>query len=88
MKKVLYGQKVATETPANGVTGLRCKTLDGKFFFRVRDERGEFVDYLLRHDDMKVTISQDELASFYAFGDSEGVLDHPSSVLGLQPIAS
>ena len=87
MKKVRYGQKIATETPANGVTGLLCKSLDGKFFFRMRNEKGEFVDYTLRHDDMKITISQDELASFYEFRDGEGVLDHSSNVLGLQSVA-
>jgi hypothetical protein len=86
MKKVRYGQKIATETPANGVTGLLCKSLDRGFFFHIRNEKGDFVDYTLRHDDMKVTISQDELASFYKLDGDEGVLDHSSGVLGLKSI--
>ena len=83
MKKVRYGSTTAVETSAAGVTGLLCKSPDGTFFFRVTSADGELEDYYIRHDDIKITVSADELASFYKFEDGEGVLDHSSSVLGL-----
>jgi hypothetical protein len=84
MKKVRYGSTTAVETTAASVTGLLCKSIDGAFFFRVTGADGKLEDYCIRHDDMKITINADELASFYKFEDGEGVLDHSSTVLGLK----
>ncbi len=82
MLKYIYGKRVAQVTPAEGVTGFLCKSVDGEFFFRVYKENGEFDDYDIRHDDLQVTISTDALATFYQIGDDK-ILDHSPSVLGL-----
>ncbi len=86
MKYVTYAKQRTLETNAQGVTGVLCKTIeDGQtsFFFRVRQENGEFKDYQLRHDDMQITIALEELASFYQLENGRLVLDHSSEVLGL-----
>lgn len=86
MSQVRYGQEVATETPAGGISGMLCKSIvDGRitFFFRVTAANGDTQDYDLRHDDLSITIAQDELASFYRLENGRQILDHPSSVLGL-----
>ncbi len=86
MNQVRYGQEVATEIPAGGVSGMLCKSVvDGHitFFLRVKATNGEFEDYDLRHDDLSITIAQDELASFYRLENGRQILDHSSSVLGL-----
>lgn len=84
MKRIYYGSTTAVETPAAGVTGLLCRTADGSFFFRVKGIGDKFEDYLIRHDDMTITISASELVSFYKFPNGEGFLDHSSLVLGLK----
>jgi hypothetical protein len=84
MKKIRYGNSTAIETSAAGVTGLLCRSIDGRFFFRVNGNTDHFEDYYIRHDDMTITIAADELASFYKFEDGEGLLDHSSTVLGLK----
>lgn len=86
MKRIHYGSTTAIETPAAGVTGLLCRTADGSFFFRVKGNGDKFEDYYIRHDDLTVTISANELASFYEFPNGEGFLDHSSSVLGLKEV--
>lgn len=84
MKIIQYDSTTAVETSAAGVTGLLCRTADGSFFFRVKGNGDKFEDYHIRHDDLTVTISANELASFYKFPNGEGLLDHSSSVLGLK----
>jgi hypothetical protein len=89
MSTVRYGHETATETPAGGVSGMLCKSIiDGRitFFFRVTAANGETQDYDLRHDDLSITIAQDELASFYRLENGKQILDHPSSVLGLSKV--
>jgi hypothetical protein len=83
MQHVVYGNQIATETPAGGVTGVLCRSLDSKYFFRIYHEDKTFTDYDLRHDDMTITIVANEFSSFYRFENGGGVLDHSSNVLGL-----
>jgi hypothetical protein len=86
MAQVRYGQSIATETPAGGVSGVLCKSVhDGKvsFFLRVKAVNGETQDYSLAHDDLSITIAEDELASFYRLENGQQILDHSASVLGL-----
>lgn len=85
MKRFRYGTAVAEVSPAEGVTGILCSTIGGKYFFRVYHAAGEFTDYRLRHNDLEVTISQEALASFYRIGD-DGILDHSPQVLGLAEV--
>ena len=82
-QQVIYGNSLAIETNASGMRGLLCKSVDGKYFFRVTQTNGEFLDFDLRHDDLEVTIASDALASFYTAEDF-AVLDHTSTVLGLK----
>lgn len=86
MTQVRYGQVLATETPAGGISGVLCKSAIGGragYFLRVKSEIGEIQDYQLRHDDLKITIARDELASLYRLETGLQILDHSSSVLGL-----
>lgn len=87
MKRIYYGSTTAVETPAAGVTGLLCRGADGSYFFRVKGNDDEFEDYFIKHDDITMTISASDLASFYKFPNGDGVLDHSSSVLGLKVAA-
>ena len=82
---VQYGDATAEVRAAEGITGSLCRSaVDGSTFFRAYGEDGSFTDYALRHDDLRVTIASDAMASFYHVGD-EPVLDHSPQVLGLQP---
>jgi hypothetical protein len=79
----MYGNHVAEEVSAAGVRGILCRcAVDGSYFFRVYGPDHTFVDYALRHDDLEVTISEDELASFYRIGE-DNILDYSPRVLGL-----
>ncbi len=82
-KKVKYGNHMADVSPAAGVRGVLCKSFDGRYFFRVYAQDHSFIDYTVRHNDLQVTIAEDELASFYRVGD-EHILDHNPGVLGLE----
>ena len=62
---------------ANGVEGCLIRSFGGKYFFRVYDSEGNFVDYDLQHSDLRVTIC-DEDAYFYL----NSVLDHAPATLG------
>ena len=62
---------------ANGVEGCLIRSIGGKYFFRVYDSEGNFVDYDLQHSDLCVTIC-DEDAYFYL----NSVLDHAPATLG------
>ena len=64
---------------ANGVEGHLIYTLNGKYMFRVYDAEHNFVDYDLQHNDLCVTIC-DEDAYFYL----NSVLDHAPSTLGVE----
>lgn len=85
MKEVHYGRRVASVMPAGGVSGILCRSSSGDYFFRVYKSNGQFTDYDLRHDDLKVTIAKNELASFYRIG-SDKILDHSPEVLGLSKV--
>lgn len=78
----LIGKRMATVTPAEGVTGDLCSSTGGRHFFRVYKSGGRFTDYDLRHDDLTVTIAQNAMASFYRCG-QDRFLDHSPAVLGL-----
>ena len=67
---------------ARGTSGVIIKSFDDKYYLRVYGCSGEFVEYNLRHEDLAVTISSDEMASFYSNEDSN-VLDHSPESLGL-----
>jgi hypothetical protein len=85
MEMVRYGKALASVTSAAGVRGCLLRSIDGSFFFRVYSYDGEFTDYEIRHDDLEVTISSDELASFYSIGEDR-LLDHSPEVLGLERV--
>lgn len=86
-RRVVYGGRELDAVPANGVGGVLLRSLDGRWCFRVTRRDGTFRDYRVRHDDLKVTIADDELAAFYATGGEEGILDHSPEVLGLRQSA-
>jgi hypothetical protein len=83
LKQVIYGKQNATEIPAGGVTGVLCRSLDSKYFFRIYHADKTFTDYDLRHDDMTITIAADELVSFYRLENGDGVLDRSSDLFGI-----
>lgn len=70
-----------TEKPAAGVTGILIKDINGQFRFRIYDENHNFIDYEIRHYDLKVTIDPNELATFYEFDNGDAVLDYSWEVL-------
>ena len=86
-RKVRYGGRELEAVPANGVTGMLLSSFDRTWTFRVTHADGTLSDYRLRHDDMTVTIADDELAAFCTDGDKIGILDHSPEVLGLVPEA-
>ncbi len=75
-----------TEKSAAGVSGVLCRSIDGRYFFRIYHGDGTFDDYDLLHDDISVTIAADELASFYEDENGEKFLDHSSQVFGWEKI--
>lgn len=86
--QVRYGHRTAKVRSANGVEGELCVTSDGSYFLRVADVQAAegFVDYDLRHSDLRVRIL-DEDAAFYDFGeDHEPLLDHVPATLGLMAV--
>jgi hypothetical protein len=85
MDKFNYAGQTSKVSAANGVKGLLLKDTDGGFFFRVMRPDGSFMDYTINHDDLSITIDEDDLASFYVRADGQAFLDHPPQVLGLQP---
>ena len=85
-KKYLYGGKAADVNDAAGVSGVLCKGIDNRFFFRVY-EGENFTDYDICHNDIAITIAKDELAAFYTIGETH-VLDHSPQVLGLKTVDS
>jgi hypothetical protein len=80
LNQVVYGKQIATETHACGESGVLCRSLDNKYFFRIYHKNKTFTDYDLRHDDMTITTAANELASFYRFENGGGVLEHFSDV--------
>jgi hypothetical protein len=86
LKQVIYGNQATIEAPASGVSGVLCRSIDSTYFFRIYNKDKTFTDYDLRHDDLKITIAADALASFYQLANDERVLDHSSAVLGLSQV--
>ena len=72
---------MTTAKSANGVRGHLLNLIDGTVVFRTYDANHNFVDYVLDHSDLTVTID-DEDAYFYRdeWGDK---LDHAPRTLGL-----
>ncbi len=83
--KYIYSGKAVEVERAAGISGVLIKDTDGGFVFRVYQEDGIFTDYDIRHDELAVTIAEDELATFYKIGD-RSVLDHSPQVLGLRKV--
>jgi hypothetical protein len=81
----LYGEQPAETEPAAGVKGILIRDLNGEITFRVYHDDGQFTDYEIRHDDLGVTIDENELASFYKV-DGHNILDHSPEVLGLEKL--
>lgn len=81
----LYGGHPAETEPAAGVKGVLMRSFDGEMTFRVYHDHENFTDYEIRHDDLGVTINEDELAAFYKIGE-HSILDHSPQVLGLKKI--
>lgn len=87
VSRVRYGGTSASAWPADGASGVLCRSADdGRYFFRTYRTDGTFTDFDLRHDDLAVTIAPSAMATFYEAG-TERILDHSPSVLGLQPAA-
>lgn len=87
VSRVQYGGVSATTWPADGASGVLCRSaVDGPYFFRVYRPDGSFVDFDMRHDDLAVTIAPSAMASFYERGTAR-ILDHSPAVLGLQPVS-
>ena len=80
--RVRYGGTLVEAEPAEGLTGMLCRSSDGTHFFRVATSPTAFRDYELRHDELAVTIAPDAMASLYR-GSNMQVLDHSPNVLGL-----
>jgi len=78
--------KVFNEKNAGGVSGILCRTVGGKYFFRIYHGDNTFDDYDLMHDDLSVTIDADALASFYEGENGVKFLDHSSEVFGWEKI--
>lgn len=74
------------EKSAAGVSGILCRSINGRYFFRIYHGNGKFDDYDLLHDDISVTITANQLASFYEDENGEKFLDHSSQVLGWEKI--
>jgi len=56
-------------------------------YFRVYEDNGDFEDYLLRHNDLAVTIDLDYEAAFYTpENGGQPYLDHAPETLGLDEI--
>lgn len=85
VQKCRYGGKTAEVESAAGVKGMIIRSFDGNLTFRVYHGPGcqDFTDYAIRHDDLEVTIAEDELAAFYTIGE-DNILDHTPEVLGLE----
>jgi hypothetical protein len=80
-----YGDKPAEVRPAAGVKGMLIRSFNGEILFRVyhNDNRDHFTDYAIRHDDLQVTIAEDEQAAFYTIG-QDNIIDHSPEVLGFE----
>ena len=84
-QQYLYGNQPAEVLPAAGIKGILIRSPDGAMAFRVYHDHENFTDYNIRHDDLGVTIDEDELAAFYKIGE-DNILDHSPQVLGLEKI--
>jgi hypothetical protein len=84
-EKYIYRGKVSEVKSAAGTSGVLIKLFGGGYAFRIYHENGEFTDYDLNHDDLSVTIDQDELASFYTCEERHS-LDHAPSDFDLKKI--
>ncbi len=81
-KHYLYGGQPFSVYDAFGVKGILIRS-EGEFLFRVYEPDGEFIDYEIRHNDLEITISNEELATFYTDGERY-IIDHSPKVLGLE----
>lgn len=85
-KQYRLRNQTVTVTSADGASGVLCRSIDGKYFFRIYHDDGEFTDYDLAHLDLAVTI-HDESAAFYTFADKT-VLDYSPEVYGYEELSS
>lgn len=66
---------------ADGIEGVLIYS-GNRFYFRVYDDKHEFVDYDIYHSDLTVCI-KDPDAYFY-HNDGKNILDHSPNTLGLK----
>ena len=86
MKVQVRNGKQVNVKPANGVEGFLLQSgVDGTWSFRVyeTEDKRQFTDYELFHQDLQITIDSDEMASFYDDGENQW-LDYSPQVLGLE----
>jgi len=70
-----------TARSANGVCGHLLNLIDGTVVFRVYDAEHNFVDYILHHSDLCVTI--DDTDAYFYQQDGQDILDHAPMTLGM-----
>lgn len=66
---------------ANGMKGMLMSMWNGRYFLRINDLNGNFVDCEIHHSDMNIEI-QDPDAYFYLHDDGTIELDHSPATLG------
>lgn len=74
MKVQLSNGKRVNVKNANGVEGFLIQSgVDGTWSFRVyeTEDKSEFTDYELVHQDLQIRIDPDEMASFYDDGENQ-----------------
>lgn len=68
--------------PANGATGYLIWCGGERYVFRIYDKNHDFVDYDIRHCDMKIQIQESDA---YFYEDATGnTIDHSPETLGLK----
>ena len=68
---------------ADKQTGLLIKGLNGDpWYFRIYDRNGDFKDFEIRHDDIRVTISDDSAEFLESEDGEEFYLDYSRDILG------
>jgi hypothetical protein len=68
-------------TKAKNVSGVLCRSINGRYFFRVySSDKKEFKDYDLLHSDLSITITDNE-ATLYE-SEEKNYIDHSPETLG------
>jgi hypothetical protein len=67
---------------ADGVEGILIWCGGDRYVFRIYNETHEFVDYDLRHSDMRVRITDPD--AFFYVDDEHARIDHSPATLGIK----